>query len=428
MAKIKNNNKYKKVNIGKIIGKGYGRFWLDKEHRYICVKGSRGSKKSKTTALWIIYNMMKYPLSNTLVVRQVFNTLRDSCWTDLQWACEQLQVKHLWSFTKNPLEAIYKPTGQKILFRGLDNALSVTSIAVPVGSITYAWFEEAYQITNEEDFDKVDMSIRGKLPKGYFRRIMITFNPWSEHCWLKKRFFDKEETDERIMCLTTTYKCNEYLDESDILNFEKMKQDNPRRYAIEGEGEWGVAEGLIFDNFYVKNINESEIQGRHIYGLDFGYNDPTTLISAIVNEKEKKIYVYDEEYHEKMIPDEIENMIYNKGYKEKKIICDNARPELIAQFKKHGLRNIKSCTKGKDSILSGIQRLQNYKIYIDPSCVNLIAEMYTYAWDKDKQTGETLDKPIDKFNHCIDALRYAIQGLDGVELPTQIYYNVNFNR
>ena len=126
-----------KINLKEKIGKGYKDFWHFKG-RYKVVKGSRGSKKSRTTAQWIIYHMMKYPLSNTLVIRQTFNTLQDSCWTELKWAAANLGVSHLWKFSKSPLQATYIPTGQKILFRGLDNPLAITSITVEVGHLCFA--------------------------------------------------------------------------------------------------------------------------------------------------------------------------------------------------------------------------------------------------------------------------------------------------
>ena len=189
-----------KISLPSKIGKGYKTFWNFKGRYRVC-KGSRGSKKSTTTAQWIIYNMMKYPLANTLVVRRVFNTHKDSTWTQLKWATYNLGVSHLWNFSKSPLEATYKPTGQKILFRGLDDPMSITSITVEIGYLCWAWFEEAYQILDEDAFNKVDMSIRGKLPDGYFKQITLTFNPWSEEHWLKKRFFDVQ--NENILAMTT---------------------------------------------------------------------------------------------------------------------------------------------------------------------------------------------------------------------------------
>lgn len=164
------------ISLPDIIGKGYGKFWKFKG-RYRVVKGGRGSKKSCTTALWLIYNIMKMPLANALVVRKFYNTHRDSTFAQLKWAINRLGVTHLWKTTMNPLEMIYMPTGQKILFRGFDDPQSITSITVEKGYLCWCWIEEAFQITDESEFNKLDMSIRGELPPGYFKQITLTFNP-----------------------------------------------------------------------------------------------------------------------------------------------------------------------------------------------------------------------------------------------------------
>lgn len=150
--------------------------------------------------------------------------------------------------------------------------MSITSITVEHGFLCWAWFEEAFQVMNEDDFNKVDMSIRGELPEGYFKQIIITFNPWSEKHWLKRRFFDVE--DPNILATTTTYKCNEWLGPDDIQLFENMKTTNPRRYNIEGLGNWGIAEGLVYDNFIEQEFDYTKVSKRpgvqSVYGLDFG--------------------------------------------------------------------------------------------------------------------------------------------------------------
>lgn len=235
----------KKIYLPDVIGKGYATFWNFKGRYRVC-KGSRASKKSKTAALWHIYNMMKYPLANTLVVRQVYSTLKDSCYTELKWAINRLGVAHLWKCTQSPLEMTYKPTGQKIYFRGLDDPLKLTSITVEVGYLCFVWCEEAYQIVSEKDFNTLDESIRGALPEdsGLFKAITLTFNPWSSTHWMKKRFFDCEP-DEDILAITTNYTCNEWLDASDLRLFETMKRENPDRYKVAGLGEWGI-DGLVF--------------------------------------------------------------------------------------------------------------------------------------------------------------------------------------
>ncbi|XZM62579.1 PBSX family phage terminase large subunit [Clostridium perfringens] len=399
-----------RINISKKIGKGYKTFWNFKG-RYRVIKGGRGSKKSTTTAQWIIYNMMKYPKANTLVIRRVFNTHKDSTYTQLKWAANNLGVSHLWHFSKSPLEATYIPTGQKILFRGLDDPMSITSITVEYGYLCWAWFEEAFQVMNEDDFNKVDMSIRGELPPGYFKQITLSFNPWSEKHWLKKRFFDVEN-DSNILAITTNYKCNEWLGPDDRALFEQMKKNNPRRYKIEGLGEWGIAEGLVYDNSYIQEFNIEEISKRpgieSIFGLDFGYtNDPTAFIGCLVDEKTKELFIFDEHYQKAMSNTDIVNMIKYKGYSKETIIADSAEPKSIDDIKRKGVKRIKAAAKGRDSILNGIQNIQDYKIYVLPKCENTIVELNNYVWDV--KEGQILNKPIDDYNHLMDALRYAFE-------------------
>lgn len=407
-----------KINIAKKIGKGYKTFWNYKG-RYRVVKGSRGSKKSTTEAQWIIYNMMKYPLANTLVIRRVFNTHKDSTWTQLKWAANNLGVSKSWNFSKSPLEATYIPTGQKILFRGLDDPMSITSITVEKGYLCWCWFEEAFQVMNEDDFNKVDMSIRGELPPGYFKQITLTFNPWSEKHWLKKRFFDKE--DNNTLALTTNYMCNEWLGEDDIKLFESIKKNNPRRYKIEGLGEWGIAEGLVYENFEELEFNIEEISKRPgvaaYFGLDFGYtNDPTAFIALLVDKSSNAIYIFDEIYKKALTNKDIYNEIKYKGYEKEKIIADSAEPKSIEELKRLGLRRCKAARKGPDSILFGIQKLQDYKIYVHPRCENTLVELNNYVFDT--KDGKILNKPIDDYNHLMDAMRYATESMEKRGLRT----------
>lgn len=412
-----------KKNLPQIIGKGYATYWNYKG-RYRVVKGGRGSKKSTTTALWIIYKMMQYPLANTLVIRRIFNTHKDSTYTQLKWASNVLGVSHLWKFSKSPLEATYIPTGQKILFRGLDDPMSITSITVEHGHLCWCWFEEAFQVMNEDDFNKVDMSIRGELPKGYFKQITLSFNPWSEKHWLKKRFFDVK--DEDVLAITTNYTCNEFLGEDDKKLFEKMRINNPRRYNIEGLGNWGIAEGLVYNNFEELDFDVEEIKKRKniksAFGLDFGYtNDETAFIASLIDLDNMEIFVFDEHYQKAMSNKMIANMIKYKGYSKERIIGDSSEPKSIDDIKRQGIYRLKGARKGKDSILNGIQYIQDFKIYVHPKCENTLIELSNYVWDT--KEGNVINKPIDDYNHLMDALRYSLEDirLGGVKFDRNKY-------
>lgn len=394
------------ISLSKAIGKGYNKFW-NSQKRYVVCKGSRGSKKSKTTALWHIVKLMQYPLSNALVVRKVERTLRDSCFSDLKWAIHKLGVDAYWKATTSPMELTYTPTGQKIIFRGLDDPLKITSISVPVGFINFVWIEEAYEINKESDFDMLDESVRGELPDGYFKRITVTFNPWNERHWLKARFFDNPSED--TLSMTTTYQCNEWLDESDLKLFEEMKKRNPRRYQVAGLGNWGVTEGIVYENWKEEVFTLSEVKDCvTVAGLDFGYtNDPTAFFMGFLNTSDKKLYVWDELYEKGLSNKRIFEEISDMGYSKERITADSAEPKSIDELKGYGLR-VSPAKKGKDSILNGIQWIQDLEIIIHPRCVNFLTEIGSYTWKEDK-FGRKLNEPVDDANHLMDAMRYALE-------------------
>ena len=395
-----------KLSLPQVVGRGYATFWNFKGRYRVC-KGSRASKKSKTTALWYITNMMKYPDANLLVIRKTYRTLKDSCFTELKWAISRLKVDAWWDIKESPLELTYKPTGQKIYFRGLDDPLKVTSITVEKGVLCWAWLEEAYEIMSESDFDTLDESIRGEVPEGLFKQWTITFNPWNEHHWLKKRFFDVN--DDNILAMTTNYLCNEWLDDSDKKLFESMKKNNPRRYAVAGLGNWGIVDGLVYENWTERAFTLDEIkQCKTRSGLDFGYtNDPTAFFVGFLDLDAKRLYVWDEFYEKGMSNKAINNKIVAMGYSKERITGDSAEPKSIDELKSMKLR-IKGAKKGKDSVMNGVQWIQDLEIIIHPRCTNFITEISNYTWETDK-FGNKLNKPIDDFNHLMDAMRYALE-------------------
>lgn len=404
---MKSRFKEKRINIAKVVGRGYKKFWNFKG-RYNVIKGSRASKKSKTTALRWIYLMMKYDKSNLLVIRKTYRTLKDSCWTDLKWATRRLEVENLWSFKESPLEATYLPTGQKILFRGLDDPLKVTSITVDYGYLCWAWLEEAFEVNSEADFDTLDESIRGELPPNLWKQWVISFNPWNERHWLKKKFFDVSNPD--ILAQTTNYTCNEWLDEADKRLFENMKINNPRRYNVAGLGNWGITEGLVYDNVHIDYRFEltDMVNYKTVCGMDFGYtNDPTAFFIGFLDEKNKALYIWDELYEKGLTNRMIYDRLVSMGYGKESIVCDSAEPKSIAELRGYGLR-AKAAVKGKDSISHGIQYIQGLTIYIHPRCVNFTTEIQNYTFDKDK-LGNAINQPIDDFNHLMDAMRYALE-------------------
>lgn len=394
------------------IGKGYNEFWNSK-HFYRVVKGSRGSKKSKTTALNFIYRMMKYDWANVLVIRRYSNTNRQSTFTDFKWAANRLNVTHLFKFNESMPEITYIPTGQKILFRGLDDPLKITSITVDVGMLSFLWFEEAYELESMDHFDTVIESIRGSHDADdFFKQITVTFNPWHEGHFLKSEFFDIKTKRRNTLSLTTTFRLNEWLDDVDKQRMEDLYITNPKRARIVCDGDWGVSEGLVFDNFKVFDFdikNKVKQIQETAHGMDYGFtHDPTTLISSIIDVDNKKIWLYQEHYEQAMTTDDIYKMLSNKNMLGAAMTGDSAEPRLISELRSKGVKRLHGSRKGRDSVLHGIQFLQGFEIYIHPSLTNTIQEFNTYTW-KQSREGKWLNEPIDENNHLIDALRYSVE-------------------
>lgn len=398
------------VGVSDLIGLGYNDFWKWKG-RYRVVKGSRASKKSRTTAYWIIINMMKeeYHLANTLVIRKTERTLKDSCYAELQWVIYKLGAMEDWACRVNPLEMTYIPTGQKILFRGLDEPLKLTSISVPVGHLCWVWIEEAYEIENQDDFDLIDESIRGLLPSPLFHQFTITFNPWTSSHWLKKRFFDNP--DDETLAMTTTYQINEWIDENYKKMLERLKERNPRRYRVSALGEWGATGNQVYENYSIIPFDPKVVPGFYIFGLDFGYsNDPSAFFVGKVDLQDKTIYVINEMYEPGLWNDQIAKKILEMGYGKEIIYADCSAPKDIAELSsKYGLRRVIPCRKGKDSILNGIGFVQQFTICIHPRCKHFFFEIENYVYKKNKLTNEPKNEPEDANNHLMDAMRYALE-------------------
>ena len=402
-----------RLRMSQIVGKGYNEFWKFKGRYRVC-KGSRASKKSKTSALWFIANLSKkkYRQANLLVIRKTFRTLKDSCFAELKWAINRLGLQNQWIAKESPLEIVNIETGQKIFFRGLDDPLKVTSITVDVGVLCWLWIEEAYEITSESDFDTIDESIRGEVPDGLFKQITLTFNPWNEHHWLKKRFFDAPP-DPDILAMTTNYLCNEWLDAADKKVFERMKTQNPRRYRVAGLGDWGIVDGLVYENWKEEVFSLSEVQQKYKglksgFGLDYGFtNDPSAAFIGFVDLESHTIFVWDEMYEKGLSNKKIYNKLVSMGYGKDRFTGDSAEPKSNAELKSYGLR-IEGAQKGKDSINNGIQWIQDCTVIIHPRCVNFLTEISNYTWEKDK-FGNKLNVPIDDFNHLMDAMRYGLE-------------------
>ena len=416
-----------KIDLQEAVGENYDDFLFSKK-RYLVCKGSRGSKKSTTTALKLVYGIMyyffRYGLKPyALVIRRYMNTNWNSTRAQLIWAINKLGVAGWWKIPKSEHTLTFLPSGQQFLFGGLDDAQSLTSITVADGYLCWVWIEEAFQITREDDFNKLDLSIRGKLPDVLYHQFILTFNPWSDKSWIKKRFFDKP--DENTLAMTTNYMMNEFLSEQDKRIYEIMKERNPRRYKIEGLGEWGIAEGLIYTNWKEEEFDIDEILQKYandktvgglpalvsVNGVDFGYNDPTAFVGAYADRKRYKIYIYFEYYERQMENKKIAGALISAGFGRSKILADSEDPRTINELKLLGLYGIKGAKKGAGSVVGGIQKLQDYEIIVHPRCEHTIEALSNYAWKKDRMTDKIVNEPEHDFSHIPDALRYGCEDL-----------------
>ncbi|CAK1235895.1 PBSX family phage terminase large subunit [Fructobacillus fructosus] len=395
------------INFHRSVDKSY--YPLFASHNpFVAIKGARGSGKSWAQAYNVIYEMLRLPYVNWLVIRQYQNTNKESTYNTLKKVITQLGLYDLFKFTVSPLEITMKSTGQKIYFRGMDDPLKITSISAENGYLCRAWWEEAYELKSREDFQTVVESLRGQLPDGGYYQHVLTFNPWSERHWLKKEFFDEDTKRNGVLSFTTTYKNNSHLDQQFIDNMMELKERNPNRARVAVDGEWGIAEGLVFEGlFNLEDFDVSKIKGRQIMGLDFGFtHDPTAFVKAVV--KDHDIYVYDGFYETGMLSAPMARKLARSGALRGKVYADSAEPRTIAELQAQGLKTIVPVGKGKDSNVQRMEFMKNFKYHIHPSASYLVDEMSTFAYQKDR-FGKFLNKPEDGDDHAIQALGYALE-------------------
>jgi len=410
------------VKLSEIVGSGYAEFWKDK-HRYRVVKGGRASKKSTTTALWFISNIMKYPQANALVVRKTYNTHHDSTFAMLKWAAERLGVSRYWQFKENPLEAMYKPTKQKILFRGFDDVLKLTSITVDKGVLCWVWLEEAFEIDDEADFQTLDETIRGEVPEGLWKQITLSFNPWINSHWTKTRFFDKQDPD--AFTLTTTYRCNEWLDDADRRLIENLKVTDPERYLVVGLGEYGIPGGAYFDEWRkdIHVIDPFPIPDdwRRSITLDYGLD--MFACYWIATDWHNKSYVYREVYKSGLLISDAAKLLKEMNGTDK-IYTYSAPPDLWNRqretgastaelFMQHGIPLAKAANNRVQGWYNLKEWLKPYKdehgvmtapLTFFKNCVNIIRCLPQLQCDE-KDPNDVANEPHE-LTHGPDAIRY----------------------
>ena len=372
---------------------------LDYSKRYEVYYGGAGSGKSVFVAQKLLVKALK-STRKVLVIRKVGTTLKDSVF---QLIVDILKKWKIYQYCKVNLSTytITLPNNSVFLFKGMDDSEKIKSIT----DITDIWCEEATELV-EDDYTQLDLRLRAAAGD---LQLICSFNPISKVNWVYKKWFTPEAViNENTMILKTTYRDNRFLPPEYIEALEEKITSNPTYYKIYALGDFVSLDKLVFQNYKVEEFNHADIKGQLLVGLDFGFiNDISALTASILDEDNKKIYVFNEWGDTNKTNDEIAKIIVSLGFGKSVIVADCAEKKSI-----EGVNRIVACSKGPDSIVHGIQKLQQYEIIVHPRCEGLITEFENYSWQKDKQTGEYINKPIDSFNHYIDALRYSIQTID----------------
>ena len=385
------------------------------KHTYYDLIGGRGSLKSSFVSIEIIHNMMKpeNKMKHAVVYRKVADTLETSVYSQIEWAIDMLNVKHLWKLTKSPMRATYLPTGQRIIFKGLDKAGKSKSIKVPFGYIAYLWFEEFDEFNGEEEIRKVQQSvIRGGEDFVVFKSMNP---PRSRRNWAND-YIDKEKLRKDTLVSVTTYlqAPKEWLGQQFIDDAEWLKEVNPKAYEHEYRGIPVGTGTEVFDNLEIRQITDEEIAkfDRIYRGVDWGwYPDPYHYGGMYYDSARMTLYIFQEFRANKM-----RNLETAKAIKDKFnlsrydiITCDSAEKKSISDYRAYDL-NARGAEKGPDSVRYGMKWLQSLvKIVIDPiRCPETAKEYNKYEYELDKDGNPTSVYP-DKDNHSIDMTRYAME-------------------
>ena len=373
------------------------------------LSGGRGSLKSSVASLLGIRLIMEHSDIHGLVLRKVGNTLRDSVYAQYIWAIGQLGVAEYWEAKKSPLDLIYKPTGQRIMFRGADDPMKIKSIKVESGYIGYTHFEEKDQFAGREEIRNILQStMRGG---SVFWNIESYNPPISRDNWANKD--SAEDRPDRISMHSTYLDIDnpEWLGEQFINEAELLRARDEKAWLHEYGGVAVGTGGNVFENLEIRTITEEEIKSfdRIYQGVDWGwFPDPFAFVRVHYDKARETIYFIDECYEQKFSNERSAQWIKDSGYNDTWITCDSAEPKSIADYRSMGI-NAKAAVKGPGSVDYGMKWLQKRKIVMDRRRTPCAVEEFTsYEFEKNKDD-EWISGYPDANNHLIDALRYAME-------------------
>jgi PBSX family phage terminase large subunit len=405
--------KQKSLKVSDIILPNFQDFWIatkDDSFLYYVLKGGRSSGKSSQIAINRIVEQMKNPV-NGLVVRKHAKYLRESCYTELKWAAQMLNVSHLFKFQLSPMQIIYKPVGNKIIFAGADDPKRMKSLSTENFPYTWLWIEELAEFRLEDEVETIEDTIV-REETGFDYKMFYSYNPPKRKLnWCNKKF-NSVTLPDIYYVHHSDYRTNPYMAEQTYIKINTLKEENERRYRHTWLGE-PIGSGVVpFSNLEFREITDKEIkQFDNIRnGVDWGYGaDPCAYVRWHYDSTRRILYGIDEIYEIKLGNRALAEKIIDKGYKRDLMIADSAEPKSIDELKEFGI-NIVGAEKGPGSVEHGEKWLDELNaIIIDPKRTPKIAwefENIDYETDKD---GNVRNRLVDQDNHTIDSTRYACE-------------------
>ena len=379
-------------------------YLYDYSKRYNVYYGGRASGKTKFIMQKLLIKGLR-ERRTILLMRKQTTQLRDSVWKEMLQTISDFHLLDYFSINKTEFRITCNINGTEFKCLGLDEPEKIKGFA----DISDVFMDEVTGF-NKEDVELIDGTLRSpkfKLPL----QMYFAFNPISKANFVYTYFgFDTGIVPSNTFILKSTYLDNPFLGANVAERYEALKQRDYQRWQIEALGDFVSLDRLVFQNVKVEEFNHADIKGQLLCGLDYGFvNDISAFVASLLDEENKKLYVFKIWGDTNKTNQELANIIKAMGFGKSVIIADCAEQKSIEEMRREGIIKIKPSVKGADSIIHGIQKLQQYEIIVHPDCEGIITEFQNYAWQKDKQSGEYINKPIDAFNHYIDALRYSIQ-------------------
>ena len=372
--------------------------------------GASSGKSHGVVQKVVLKACRKWPYPRKVLwLRKVDRTIKDSIFADVLDCLSRWQLLPLCKVNQTNY-TITLPNGSQFLFKGMQDPERIKSIK----GLSDVVMEEASEFTLD---DYTQLTLRLREPKHRQRQLFCMFNPVSKVNWTYKLWFapDAEYDPSRVAVHHSTYKDNRFLDADNIATIEALKKNNPAYYKIYTLGEFATLDKLVFPTFEKRRLRADSLNKfPSLFGLDFGYtNDPSVFIHVKADVKSKVLYVLEEYVKKGMLNDEIAQAIKSLGYAKEKITADAAEKKSIAEIKRNGIYRIRPAEKGPNSVVQGVNFLKEFKIVVDDRCVKTIEELENYTYKKDKATNEYTNEPVDSYNHCIDAIRYAVEEING---------------